>query len=69
MELNDEKREPPRAATRHLGFQIDLQQKIVSITQKHSGKILNFFKRFIICAKKNGRILVKDMQRMLGLQI
>ena len=50
MELNDEKREPPRAATCHLGFQIDLQQKIVSITQKHSGKILNFFKRFIICA-------------------
>ena len=49
MELN-KKREPLQAATRHLGFQIDLQQKIVSITQKHSGKILNFFKRFIICA-------------------
>ena len=69
IELNDEKREPPRTATRHLGFQIDLRHKVVSITQKHSAKILKFFKRFIICAKKNGRILVKNMQRMLGLQI
>ena len=44
IELNDEKREPPRTATRHLGFQIDLQHKVVSITQKHSAKILKFFK-------------------------
>ena len=56
-------------ATRHLGFDIDLRHKMVSITAKHKRKILSFFNRVILCARKNGRIPVKDIQRMLGFQI
>ena len=39
IELNNKKREPPRSSTHHLGFQIDLQHKMVSITMKHRVKI------------------------------
>ena len=56
-------------ATRHLGFYIDLHHKMASITAKHKRKILSFFNRVILCARSNGRIPVKDIQRMLGLQI
>ena len=38
-ELNNNKREPPRSSTRHLGLQIDLQHKMVSITMKHRVKL------------------------------
>ena len=69
MELNDDKRELPRTATRHLGFRVDLQGKFVLISRKHRGKILTFFDNFVISAKRGRRIRVRDMQRMLGLQI
>ena len=69
IELNNNKRVPPLHATRHLGFWIDLHHKMVSVTAKHKWKILSFFNRGILCAKNNGRIPVKDIQRMLGLQI
>ena len=69
IELNNKKREPPRSSTRHLGFQIDLQHKMVSITMKHRVKVLSYFDRFILCTEKNGRLHLKEIQRMLGLQI
>ena len=69
IELNNNKRELPRSVTRHLGFQIDLEHKMVSITLKHKNRILAFFNRFIVCIRSNGRIPIRDIQRMLGLQI
>ena len=69
IELNNKKREPPRSSTRHLGFQVDLQHKMVSITMKHRVKVLTYFDRFILCTEKNGRLHTKEIQRMLGLQI
>ena len=69
MELNDDKRELPRAASRHLGFRVDLRCNFVLISRKHKGRILTFFDNFVISAKKGGRIRVRDMQKMLGLQI
>ena len=51
IELNNNKREPPRSSTRHLGFQIDLQHKMVSITMKHRVKVLTYFNRFYVLRK------------------
>ena len=59
----------PLHATRHLGFYLDLHHKMISVTAKHKWKILRFFNRVILSATNNGRIPVKDIQRMLGLQI
>ena len=56
-------------ATRHLGFKVDLQGKVVLISKKHREKILEFFNSFVISAKKGRRIRVKNIQKMLGLQI
>ena len=42
---------------------------MVSITLKHKNRILVFFDRFIVCIRSNGRIPIRDIQRMLGLQI
>ena len=55
--------------TRHLGFQVDLSEKVISVTTKHRRKIIAFFDRFLMTLRKTGRLLVKDVQRMLGLQI
>ena len=57
------------SATRHLGFNIDLMQKLVRITDKHRTKITGFFTQFLARVRKNDRILVKNIQKMLGLQI
>ena len=35
IELNADKREPPRSQSRHLGFTVDLRRKLVAVTQKH----------------------------------
>lgn len=69
IELNEHKREPPRSSTRHLGFFIDLQKQDISITEKQKCKILGYFDQFLISVRKSGRIKIKTLQRMLGLQI
>ena len=67
--LNSHKREPCRTNTRHLGFQVDLEEKVASVTTKHCRKIVAFFNRTLMIIRKSGRIVVKDLQKMLGLQI
>ena len=57
------------SATRHLGFNIDLMQKLVRITDKHRTKITGFFTLFLARVRENARIPVKNIQKMLGLQI
>ena len=69
IQLNHEKREVAATATRHLGFHIDLKLKAVSITKKHRHKILRYFDNFLAAARKQQRLSVRGMQRMLGLQI
>ena len=69
IELNASKRVPPRSGTRHLGFHINLKEKVISVTQKHQQKIMVFFNRFLKTIRKKGRIAVKEIQRLLGLQI
>ena len=69
IELNTHKREPCRSRTRHLGFTVDLTEKVVAITTKHSRKIVASFNRMLMLIRKSGRILIKDLQKMLGLQI
>ena len=69
IELNDDKRELPRSNTRHLGFEIDLVQKMVAVTTKHQRRVIAFFDRFLQIVRRKGRIAVKELQRMLGLQI
>ena len=69
IQLNEDKRELARSSTRHLGFMIDLKLKVAKITAKHKGKILVFFDRFLLAVRKKGRILIKDIQRLLGVQI
>ena len=41
----------------------------MAMTIKHRTKVLTFFNKFVVGARKGGRILVRDLQRMLGLQI
>lgn len=69
IELNEDKREVPRSATRHLGFQIDLKHKMVSLTIKHRRKVVSFFDRLGCSIRTNGRIPVSSFQKMVGLQI
>ena len=69
IELNVGKREPALTATRHLGFLINLRQKVVSITKKHNRKVCTFFDRFFMTVRNQGRLPVKDLQRLLGLEI
>ena len=38
IELYVSKREPPRSARGHLGFHLDLKEKIVTLTNKHKRK-------------------------------
>ena len=69
IELNTSNREPPRIETRHLGFSIHLKEKVITVTQKHRRRILAFFDRFLVTFRKDGRIKIKEIQKMLGLQI
>ena len=69
IELNHDKREVLKSSTRHLGFFIDLSAKMITITSKHRVKVSQFFDEFLMIIRKKGRLLVKALQRMLGLQI
>ena len=69
IELYQGKREEPLNATRHLGFFVDLNKKVVAITDKHRRKMVGFFDRFLATVRSQGRLPVKCLQRMLGLQI
>ena len=39
IELNAHKREPCKTETRHLGFRLNLAEKVITITTKHSRKV------------------------------
>ena len=67
--MNRDKREPVLSATRHLGFSLDLKEKVLSVTMRHTRKITAHFNRFLAIVRKQGRIRVREVQRMLGLQI
>ena len=69
IELNYDKREDPRSATRHLGFFIDLNHKFVTITMKHRDRVVAHFNRVMQAIRREGCIPVKRIQRLLGLQI
>ena len=69
IELNIHKCEPCKTQKRHLGFQVDLTMKVVSITTKHSRRVVAYFNRFLMLIRKSGRLLIRNLQRMLGLQI
>ena len=55
------------SATRHLGFFIDLRDKVLRISDKHKSKILKFLCQFHAMIRKNERIPIKNIQKMLGL--
>ena len=42
---------------------------MVMITLKHHRKVVSFFDCFILTLRKNGRIAIRKIQRMLGLMI
>ena len=69
IELNTEKRELASSKTRHLGFMVDLRRKLVMVTSKHRRKFVAFFDRFLMTVRTLGSIRVRDLQKMLGLQI
>ena len=69
IELNHDKRENPRSATRHLGFFIDLKHKMVTITMKHRRKVIAYFYCVLLSIRTDGCISVKNIQKMMGLQI
>ena len=69
VELNHEKRETPCSTTRHLGFIVKLNQKMVAFTEKHKAKILQYFDQFLAAIRRENWIPVKKIQKMLGLQI
>ena len=50
---------PPR-------FLHQLEDNVVSIRENHRTKILKYFDRFLLTARKRGRILVASIQRILG---
>ena len=52
-----------------MGFRINLREKVLIITQKHQQKITEFFDRFLRAARRKGSIPIRDIQKMLGLQI
>ena len=66
--MNVDKREL-LTATLHLGFSMNLEKKILSVTKKHQRKIIAHFNRFLAIVRGRGRIRVREVQRMLGLQI
>ena len=59
----------PQSATRHLGFFVDLNEKTIAVTGKHRVKIVKFFDKFLLILREKGRLLVRALQKMLGLQI
>ena len=69
IQLNYGKRKLPSSEVQHLGFEINLARKVVLVTQKHRSRVSNFFDQFLIAARKNQRISIKSIQKMLGLQI
>ena len=69
IQLNSGKRELPSSSTRHLGFVVDLERKAVMITQKHRRKIAVYFNNFLATVRRKGRLSVRGVQKMLGLQI
>ena len=69
IELNHDKRVLPISATRHLGFFVDLDKKMIAVTGKHRVKIIKFFDKFLMIMREKGRLLVRTLQKTLGLQI
>ena len=69
VELNTDKREPPRSRSRHLGFIVDLGLKLVAVTQKHKRKLLAIFSNIMGMIRRELVIPIKQIQRLLGLQI
>ena len=69
IELNHDKTEPACSTTRHLGFSIDLKQKLITATKKHKRKIMGYFKGFLWAARLGKGIRIKYIQKLLGLQI
>ena len=69
IQLNNDKRELPASATRHLGFYIDLKRKAVLITVKHRRKIAVYFNNFLVAARKKEMLSIRGLQKMLGLQV
>lgn len=67
--MNEDKREPVLTRTRHLGFCLDLTGKVLSVTEKHKRKIIAQFNRFLAVVRRRDRICIREVQRMLGLQI
>ena len=54
---------------RHLGFIVDLVRKSLSVTEKHIGRVMQHFDHFLGVINRRGRIRVKNVQKLLGLQI
>ena len=52
-----------------MGFRINLREKVIGATRKHQRKFTEFFDRFLTVIRRRGCIPVRDIQRMLGLQI
>ena len=69
IELNHGKRESALTATRHLGFFIDLGQKVIAATKKHRSTILGYFSKFLCAVRRGKAVRVKSIQKLLGLQI
>ena len=69
IELNHDKREKPRTATRHLGFFVDLDKKVVAVTGKHRVRIVKYFDKFLMTVRNQGRLSIRHLQKMIGLQI
>ena len=67
--MNHDKRELPCSATRHLGFHIDLVRKAVCVTGKQQNKVVKYFDHFVCAVRRKGRIRIRNIQKMLGLQI
>ena len=42
---------------------------MLSVTSKHSQRVVQFFNRFLMCVRLRHRIRIKELQKMLGLQI
>ena len=69
IELNHAKRTTPHSASPHLGFIVNLREKVVAVTAKHVARILQYFDHLLCAVKSDRRIRVKRIQQMLGLQI
>ena len=48
---------------------IDLKLKVVRITAKHKKRITRFFNKFLCTVRTGSRFPIKDLQKLLGLQI